>query len=97
MDSRVLIKRPSAFLPVAMSVASLALVVAAVTFLGVVRDADEGAVAHVWQLLIAGQLPVIAFFAFKWLPGAPRAAVRVLAVQAGALVAALVPVYFLHL
>ena len=29
---------------------------------------DEGTIAHLWQLLMAGQLPVLAFFAIKWLP-----------------------------
>jgi hypothetical protein len=93
----VLLKRTSAFLPVAMSVAALTLVLVAVVFFGAVREADEGTAAHLWQLLIAGQLPIVAFFAFKWLPLAPRAALAVLAVQAVALLAALAPVYFLHL
>ena len=92
-----LLKRPSAFLPVAMSIAALTVVLTSVTFFGVVRDADEGTAAHLWQILIAGQLPIVAFFAFRWLPRAARAAVSVLAVQVVALVAALVPVYFLHL
>ena len=93
----VLLKRPSAFLPVVMSVAALTVVLVAVVFFGAVREADEGTAAHLWQLLIAGQLPVVAFFAFKWLPRAPRAALPVLAVQLVALLAALAPVYFLHL
>jgi hypothetical protein len=93
----VLLKQPSAFLPVVMSVAALTVVLVAVVFFGAVREADEGTAAHLWQLLIAGQLPVVAFFAFKWLPRAPRAALPVLAVQVVALLAALAPVYFLHL
>jgi hypothetical protein len=36
----------------------------------VVHEADEGTLAHLWQLL-AGQIPVLAFFAIKWLPRAP--------------------------
>ncbi len=97
MASRDLFKRPSAFLPVAMSLAALAVVVISLATSGGVREADEGALAHTWQLLMAGQLPVMAFFAYRWLPSAPRAVVPVLAVQVAALVAALAPVYFLHL
>lgn len=97
MPFPVLLKRPSAFLPVAMSVAALTVVVVAVLFFGAVREADEGTAAHLWQLLIAGQLPLVAFFAFKWLPRAPRSALPILALQAVALLAALAPVYFLHL
>src|SRR5436309_961245 len=44
---------------------------------------DEGAIAHPWQLLMAGQLPVLGFFSMKWLPRAPRQTLYVLAVQAG--------------
>ena len=93
----ILLKRPSAFLPVVMSVAALILVLVSVALFGAARDADEGATAHLWQLLVAGQLPVVAFFAIKWLPRAPRSALSVLAVQALAFLAALAPVYFLHL
>jgi len=93
----VLLKRPSAFLPLAMSVAALILVLVSVAFFGAARDADEGATAHLWQLLVAGQLPVVAFFAIRWLPRAPGSAVPVLALQALAFLAALAPVYFLHL
>ena len=92
-----LIMRPSAFLPLAMSVAALTVVLVSVAFFGAARESDEGTAAHLWQLLIAGQLPVVAFFAIRWLPRAPRPALSVLAVQALAFLAALAPVYFLHL
>ena len=93
----VLLRQPSAFLPIAMSVAALILVVVSVTLYGAAREADEGTAAHLWQLLVAGQLPIVAFFAIRWLPRSPRSALPVLAVQALALLAALAPVYFLHL
>lgn len=93
----ILLKRPSAFLPIAMSVAALAVVLVAVAWYGAAREADEGTAAHLWQLLMAGQLPVIAYFALRWLPRTPRSALPVLAVQALAFVAALAPVYFLRL
>ena len=93
----VLLKQPSALLPVAMSAAALVLVLVSVALFGAAREADEGASAHLWQLLVAGQLPVVAFFAIRWLPRAPRSAFPVLAVQALALLAASAPVYLLHL
>jgi hypothetical protein len=91
------IKQPSAFLPVAMSLAALAVVLVHVAVFGAAREADEGATAHIWQLLIAGQLPIIAFFALKWIPRDPRHAFQVLALQATAGLAALAPVFLLHL
>ena len=91
------LKRPSAFVPLAMSFAALSLVLGHVAFFGVAREADEGTAAHLWQLLMAGQIPVIAFFAVMWLPRAPRQALLVLALQAVAGLAAAAPVFFLNL
>jgi hypothetical protein len=92
-----MLRQPSAFLPVAMSVAALATVLIHLARFGVTHDPDEGAAAHIWQLLMAGQLPIIAFFAIKWLSQAPREAAAVLALQLAAALAALAPVYFLEL
>src|SRR5208282_4654460 len=90
-------RRPSAYVPVAMSLAALAVVVGHIAVFGIVREADEGAAAHIWQLLMAGQIPVLAFFAFKWLPRDPRAALCVLALQVGAALASCAPVYLFKL
>ena len=92
-----LMKRPSAFLPVAMSIAALATVAVHVALYGAAREADEGAAAHLWQLLVGGQLPIVAFFALTWLPRAPRPSLLVLALQALAGLVALAPVFLLGL
>lgn len=92
-----ILKQPSAFLPLAMSLTALAMVLGDIAMFGVVHQADEGAVAHLWQILMAGQIPVLAFFAIKWLPRAPRQTLYVLALQAGAVLASMAPVFFLHL
>jgi hypothetical protein len=90
-------KQPSALLPLAMSLTALGIMLGHIAIYGVAHEADEGAAAHLWQILMAGQVPVIAFFAIKWLPRAPKQALYVLALQAGVALAAIVPVYFLHL
>ena len=92
-----LMKHPSAFIPVAMSLAALAIVLGHVAMFGAAREADEGAAAHLWQLLMAGQLPIIAFFTLRWLAQMPKQALQVLALQIVAALAALAPVYFLNL
>ncbi len=92
-----LTKKPSAFVPLAMSLTALAVVLVHVAVYGVVHEADEGTAAHIWQLLIAGQMPVLAFFLIKWLPRAPRQALYVLVLQAGAVLASMAPVFFLKL
>ena len=61
---------------------------------GTARQADEGTAAHMWQLLMAGQLPIIAFFAIKWLPTEPRPTLLVLALQVSAALAAMFPVWW---
>jgi hypothetical protein len=77
-----------------MSLAALATVLIHIARFGVAREIDEGAAAHLWQILMAGQLPIIALFAIKWLPKNPKPALAVLALQAVAGLAALVPVFY---
>lgn len=78
-----------------MSLAALGIVLGHAAMFGVVHEADEGAAAHIWQLLMAAQIPVVAFFAIKWLPRAPRQTLHVLALQAGAALASFASVFFL--
>ena len=92
-------KQPSAWIPIGMSLAALAMTLAYLAIVGVAaaHQPDEGTAAHVFQLLMAGQVPVVAFFAVKWLPRTPRQALQVLALQVGAALAALAPVYWFGL
>ena len=97
MNFSQMLKRPSALAPLAMSVAALAVVLAHVALFGSVREADEGFAAHMFQLLMIAQVPIIATFAFRCLPRHSRLALRVLALQALAGLAALAPVFLLGL
>ncbi len=92
-----LFRDPSAYIPMAMSLAALLLLLGHIAIYGVVRQADEGTAAHVYQLLMAGQLPIVAFFAVKWLPRAPLEALKVLAIQLLAALASFGPLYYFHL
>jgi len=100
---RAVLKHPSAFLPVAMSLTAIGVLFCAAIYgvlhgaHGIIREPDEGTAAHLWQLLMAGQLPVLLFFVIKWLPRAPRQTLYVLALQAGAALASMAPVFFLGL
>lgn len=91
------LKRPSALIPLAMSLVALGVIFGHIAMFGGAREADEGAAAHLWQLLMAGQIPVIAFFAIKWLPRTPSQALLVLMLQAVAGLAAATPVFLLKL
>jgi hypothetical protein len=89
-------QQPTGYLPVAMSLGALAMIIWYVAVHGVVHQSDEGAQAHRWQLLVAGQVPLISYFAFRWLPGARRSALMVLALQAAAvLLLAVAPLWAL--
>ena len=83
----------------AMSLAAVALPLLYVGILGVAQEpqGDEGVAAHLWQLLMAGQFPIIAFFAIKWLPESPAQALQVLALQFFAGLAACFPVFYFQL
>ena len=89
------VKEPAALLPLIMSFVALSIVLIHAIAYGVVHQADEGTPAHLFQLLIALQVPVIAFFAMKWLPHAPMKAARIMALQAGAVIVAFAGVFFL--
>jgi len=93
---KAILKIPSAFLPLAMSFAAFATVITYVAMFGSAQQADEGTAAHIWQILMAGQIPIIVFFAIKWLPRTPKQALLILVLQGGAALIALAPVYLLR-
>jgi hypothetical protein len=82
-----------------MAMSSVALVTVIVHLLtqSGVPATDEGTAAHLFQLLIAGQAPFVAFFALKWLPRMPSEAMYVMATQAAAALVALAPVVLFDL
>lgn len=88
-------KLPSAWVPLAMSFAALAIVLGHAAVFGIVHEADEGTAAHLFQLLMVAQVPVAAFFAIKWLPRTPKQALQVLGLHAVAALAACAAVFFL--
>ena len=97
MTTPSLFKQPSALLPLAMSLVATALFAYYVLTHGYDASApphDERAPARIWQLLMGLQLPIILWFAVRWLPRDPRRALIVLALQFVAGVTAVVPVVY---
>jgi hypothetical protein len=78
-----------------MSLSALALVIGHAARYGIVHEADEGAAAHIWQLLIAGHLPMVIFLTIKWLPRTTRQTLLILAMLAESLPANFATVSFL--
>lgn len=88
-----LLKSPSAWLPIAMSAAAL-LWLTGFIVLGIREpEGDEGTGAHVFQLLMGGQVLVILFFLIKWLPQKPKPTLQILPLQ---VIAALIPFAVLY-
>jgi len=89
MKNNPLLKQPSAWIPLVMSLAALLMILGYVAMFGIVHNTDEGAPAHIFQLIMVVQLPIIAYFAVRWLPKQPKQSLIVLALQA---VAWIVPI-----
>lgn len=94
-----LLSKPSAWLPIAMSLAVLTMTLTYLAIFGIptVPAEDEGTSAHIFQLLMAGQLPIIAFFAVKYLSQKPKEAFLILGLQFAAGLLACAPVFILGL
>jgi hypothetical protein len=90
-----LIKKPGAYIPLVMSLAALALVVGHALVYGIVHKTDEGTAAHVFQALMAFQVPIIGYFILKWMPQRPKETLVILALEAALWIAAFAGVYFL--
>ncbi len=94
---RKLLGEPTAFLPISMSLGALAVVLFAISITGVRHGGDEDTAAHLWQLLMAGQAPLLLAFVLGAVRRAPRPMLGVLALQAGAALVAMAPVFLLGL
>ena len=90
------LKHWSGWLPIAIPVLLLVLGARFVALNGLVREADEGTEAHLFQLLMPVQLLVMGYFALTWLPRAPRAALPVLALQIFAAAAVFAMVFWIE-
>lgn len=85
------VRKPSAYVPLAMSACALVMVLYFLVAVGPASPDpphDEGAPAHIFQLLIAGQLPFLGYFALRGLASDWRAAMSVMTLQGLAIVGA---------
>lgn len=92
-------RHPSAFVPLILSGCALALLVGYLSVFGIGsgRTAhDEGATAHLYQLLIGAQLLIIPWFALRWSWREWRAGATLLALQALAITASFAPLWLIE-
>ena len=84
-ENNSLFKQPSAWIPLAMSLVALTMILGYVAMFGITNrtgGGDEGAPARIFQLIMLAQLPIAGYFAIKWLPKQPKQSLIVLALQA---------------
>ena len=90
-------RRPSALLPLVMSLLALATLVVHLGTSGAAAAADEGTAAHIFQWLVGAQIPFVLYQAVRW-TAVPRAqGVQILGLQLLALLAVCAPVRLLGL
>ena len=87
--------KPSAGLPVVMSVLAILPVLGHATLFGSGHETDEGAAAHIFQLLMMLQLPLIGVFCWKWLRRTQRQSLAIIALQLLCWLAAALSAYML--
>ncbi len=93
-----ILKKPSAWIPIALSLTVLATMLIFIAMFGApVHQADEGTGAHLFQIWLVLEVLMMVFFAIKWLPRAPKQALAVLAIQIVAALAACAPVFYFKL
>lgn len=93
-----LLKKPSAWIPIAIPAAFLAIMFYRIAMFGLPKpEADEGTLAHLFQLWLVFEPLMILFFAAKWLPQMPKQALVIIAFQIIASFAVIAPVFLLHL
>lgn len=93
-DSSLLLK-PGAFIPLLMSLIALSMVLVHAAVVGVVHEADEGTLAHIFQILMIVQIPFALFFILNWIDKKPKQTLQILAAQVAAWLAAIAAVLFL--
>ena len=91
------IKKPSAWVPIVMSLATIVVLIVSFAMHGLVHQADEGVAAHLFQILMFGQVPIVAFFVLKWLPSNPKQTILILSLQILLALLAMAPVFYFKL
>lgn len=99
-NTREVLCSPTALLPIGLSLGALLVVLIHIAFFGAASAPDEGAAAHVWQILMFAQIPALTLFIGRWFRIARRPTFHVLVLHGVAIglsvaVAAMAPVYFL--
>jgi hypothetical protein len=97
LQTRPSLKAPLAFIPIALSLTALAFTATYLAINGVVHESDEGAAAHLFQLLMTASFIMSIAFLIRWLPRATWQTLRILVIQIIAALLAFAPVFYFKL
>ncbi len=98
MKDSTLLKQPSAWVPLVLSLIVLAMWLISIAMFGApARDPDEGTAAHLFQTWLVLEVLMVGFFAIKWVPQKPKQALVILVLQIAAVIAGCAPVFYFHL
>ena len=76
------LSKPSAYVPIIMSLAALSLLIGYVVLFGAsAPQQDEGTAAHIFQLLMGGQAIVVLLFVTRYVLQYPKLTLQVFALQ----------------
>lgn len=95
-EQKSLMKNRTAWIPLMMSLAALLILVGYVAFVGVPEKPakDEGTAAHIFQLLMVGQLPFMGYFAVRNFRKNAGGSLLIIAIQIFAAVVPFVVLFF---
>ena len=88
-----LLKKSSAWIPIAIPLAFVAYIIVAIFFLDVAREEDEGVGAHLFQIWLVLEPFMLGYFLMKWMQKFPREVLYILGLQ---IIAALLPLFAVH-
>ncbi len=89
-------KKPSAWVPVALSLCVLLMELGFVLWGSQEPQEDEGVGARLFQLWLVAEFFLVALFAARWLPREPKPAIKVLLIQIIGVLAGMFPVFYFH-
>jgi hypothetical protein len=93
-----LIKRPSAWIPIALSLMWVAFWIFYLVMFGPPRpEPDEGTAAHLFQLWLVLEALLLLYFTIRWLPPRPKQALPILILQIALVIVVCAPVRIFHL
>ena len=93
----LLLKKPSAWIPIAIPLVFFAVLIFGVMFGTIHREEDEGIGAHLFQLWLVLEPFMLGYFALKYFPQAPKQALLILALQIAIALLPIAVVFFLGL